>query len=135
MVYPIDIEVTTSDEKWNKYKLKDGTILKIKLVLVRVIMENEDPQGHPIFGFQTSNVIGVIPPTKLIENKPIDRLEDIGFESLNDEWNTYELANDFILQLKPAITQVNRTGIRDQKLVPMYDVQAQVLVKLKPNVE
>ena len=126
-----EINVEKSDEKWNYYKLEDGTTLKVKIVLIKVIEEGKDPLTNPIFGLQSSNVIGVTSPADLIGNKPIDKIEDVRFTPLNDEWNEYKLNNGLTLMLKPALSLVSRIGERDPKGIPIYIIQAQPLVKIK----
>ena len=53
-----EVEVLISDEHWNTYQLADGKVLMFKEVLVSVIkIEGEtDPQGNPVYQFQTSKV-------------------------------------------------------------------------------
>ncbi len=46
-------------EDWNLYKLEDGRILKVKLVLVKVYKTNEkDPlTGEPIYVVTSTNIV------------------------------------------------------------------------------
>jgi len=54
----VDFEVVK--EEWNEYKLKDGTTLKVKLILLGVVRTNQyDPVGKPIYGVSSQNVIRV----------------------------------------------------------------------------
>jgi hypothetical protein len=53
------------EERWNEYDLEDGTKLKIKLVLAKVIRTNEyNKEGDPIYVVNTQNLLHVTVPEK-----------------------------------------------------------------------
>jgi hypothetical protein len=56
-----EVEVLTSDEKWNQYQLADGKVLMFKEVLVSVYkLEGvTNPDGTPAYQFQTHKVVRV----------------------------------------------------------------------------
>ncbi|MFC7230693.1 hypothetical protein ACFQMM_03490 [Saliphagus sp. GCM10025308] len=54
-----DVDFDTVSEEWNEYELEDGTSLKVKLVLQKV-MRAEDkytPAGEPIYQISSQNVV------------------------------------------------------------------------------
>lgn len=61
------IEVSQSNEKWNEYLLDDGTVLKMKLVLKKVLRATDtyDPDGNPIYVAESQNILTVNPPGNL----------------------------------------------------------------------
>lgn len=63
----VHVEVNQSAERWNEYILDDGTVLKIKLVLKKVLRtESEfDNEGNPVYLVQTTNVLAVTAPKEL----------------------------------------------------------------------
>ncbi len=50
-----EVDVLLSKEQWNEYQLADGKVLLLKTVLVGVqrIEGNTNPDGTPIYQFQT----------------------------------------------------------------------------------
>lgn len=60
------VEVNQAGEKWNEYLLEDGTVLKMKLILKKIMrVENEfDAEGNPVYVMQTTNVTSVTAPRK-----------------------------------------------------------------------
>ena len=60
------VEVNQAGEKWNEYLLEDGTVLKMKLILKKILrVENEfDAEGNPVYVMQTTNVTSVTSPKK-----------------------------------------------------------------------
>ncbi len=61
------VDVSQSSEKWNEYLLEDGTVLKMKLVLKKVLkVDGEyDEEGSPVYVMQSTNVTTVSPPNDL----------------------------------------------------------------------
>jgi hypothetical protein len=56
------VEFLTRNEDFNEYQLTDGTILKIKMVVTRIIKLEEEkaPDGKPIYLIQSQNVVAPI---------------------------------------------------------------------------
>jgi len=67
VVDAVRVGFTPIKEEWNEYKLEDGTILKIKLVLVDVLRtEKYDPiTGDPHYITKSVNIVTAIVPSKL----------------------------------------------------------------------
>lgn len=61
------VEVNQASERWNEYILEDGTLLKMKLVLKKVLrVDNEyDAEGNPVYVMQSTNVTTVSAPKNL----------------------------------------------------------------------
>ena len=66
-VEAVQIDVNQSNEKWNEYLLEDGTVLKMKLVLKKVLrVDGEyDQEGNPVYVMQSTNVTTVNVPNPL----------------------------------------------------------------------
>jgi len=132
------IQFKIINEPWNEYKLEDGSTLRVKVVLTGIIKENENE-----FSLQTTPVFGVIPNPKYISIsspplKPEEKLESyIEAEDLKplektDLWNEYELPTEnMILSIKGEVVSVSRTSRHDQRGIPIYMVNVQLLVKHK----
>ena len=60
------VDVHHASEKWNEYLLEDGTVLKMKLILKKILrVDNEvDAEGNPVYVMQTTNVTAVTAPQK-----------------------------------------------------------------------
>lgn len=121
----LDFEV--KKEVWNKYLLKDGVTLTLKVVLINVTLEGAGPLNTPQLGFQMNNVIGVRLPK---EWKELPKDEDVQIEKPTEDWNEYKLSNGYLLKFKPLVSQVIRTGTIDAMGNPIYAVQAQPMSKL-----
>jgi hypothetical protein len=66
-----DIDFEESKEYWNVYRLRDGTTLKIKLVLVGIKrLKKHNPDGTPIYMINSQNVVRAIDIPKELIAKP-----------------------------------------------------------------
>jgi len=67
LVDAIRVDFTPIKEDWNEYKLDDGTILRIKLVLADVLRtEKYDPlTGDPHYIIKSTNIVTAIVPPNL----------------------------------------------------------------------
>ena len=61
------VEAQQSAERWNEYLLEDGSVLKMKLVLKKVLrVDGEyDAEGNPVYIMQSTNVTSVSAPAHL----------------------------------------------------------------------
>jgi hypothetical protein len=56
-----DIDFEEKEEHWNVYKLKDGTTLKIKLILVGIKrLKKHGPDGTPLYMINSQNVVRAV---------------------------------------------------------------------------
>ena len=76
-----NVDFDVEKEDWNKYTLKDGSILKFKAVISSVIRtENYDPNTrNPIYIIQSTNISQVSVPEnlRLTNTKQIKKVETV----------------------------------------------------------
>ena len=66
-----DIDFEEVEERWNIYKLDDGTTLKVKLVLQGVKrLKKWNPDGSPIYVINSKNLVRVAKVPKELKAKP-----------------------------------------------------------------
>jgi len=66
-----DIDFEESKEYWNVYKLKDGTTLKIKLVIVGIKrLKKHNPDGTPIYVINAQNIVRTVDVPRELIAKP-----------------------------------------------------------------
>ena len=124
-----DVDFKTGKEDWNKYQLEDGTILKLKIILMRIV-EETDSGGNKGYSFGWSNVISATPQKEFV-GKIQTPVEDMKFEKIHEEPNEYELASGEKLTLIPHITMISRANTLDQRGEPVYTIQMVPALKLK----
>lgn len=66
-----DIDFEEREERWNIYKLKDGTTLKVKLILTGIKrLKKHNPDGTPIYLINSQNIVRVIDVPKGLMTRP-----------------------------------------------------------------
>ena len=149
------VDFSIVKEKWNKYKLEDGTQLKTKFNLLTVhfekdtdeLMEEFDPNNEGLIeigtniNIQHKIVIGVSSPENLQgipnEKKGQDLREQIDKEDLDileprEPFFEYRLKNGFILKGKAVLMHVDRTNVYDSRGMPIYLVNHSIEMKMIP---
>ena len=124
----------TIKEVWNEYKLEDGTIVKLRFILIKLINQ---PNG---FGIGSTIIVGIFPSPDLIGlpsqaiyspqelEKSIEK-KDLQFEPVKEDWNVYELKDRSKLSIKPILVSISRTNLHDQHGEPIYAIQPQQIIK------
>jgi hypothetical protein len=66
-----DVDFTEEHEYWNSYKLKDGTTLKVKMVLRGVKrLKKWGADGSPMYLINTANIVRTVDIPKELRAKP-----------------------------------------------------------------
>ena len=53
-----DVSYNTYNEAWNEYMLEDGTTLRLKVIVKRVVRTDAyNPDGTPVYIVQSQNVL------------------------------------------------------------------------------
>lgn len=135
------VNYKTLKEDWNRYKLKDGTIIMLKFVLIKFEFV-EETEGILELKLNANTVIGILPAPELcgepgttgytkeeLEESVVE--EDIDFDTIEESWNEYELEDGRTLHIKPVLTMISRTSKFDDDGEPIYIMQSQLLSKIK----
>jgi hypothetical protein len=66
MVDGMEVPVEESTERWSEVKLEDGTIMRVKMIVISVVRINEqyDPQGNPMY------LTNMAPTVAIVETPP-----------------------------------------------------------------
>jgi hypothetical protein len=129
------------NEDWNMFELEDGTILKIKLVIVNVFKERSGEGFKAVM--QAQNVLGTFSPDYLRGEpskrytreelaKSIDKNDIDVIKVIQQPWNEYNVDDTFSIKTKVIPVQIARTSKYDNEGMPVYLVETTAIVKGKP---
>jgi hypothetical protein len=67
-----DVEIIEEEDHWNKYKLKDGSVIKIKLIVKEIsrLTTKWQPDGNPIYLINSQNIIRMSQVPMKLKAKP-----------------------------------------------------------------
>ncbi|MEM3361638.1 MAG: hypothetical protein QXV85_10590 [Candidatus Bathyarchaeia archaeon] len=66
-----DVDFEEIEERWNVYRLKDGTTLKVKLALVGVKrLKKYNPDGTPVYVINAQNLVRAVDVPRDLRIKP-----------------------------------------------------------------
>ena len=132
------IDFNVISENWLKYQLGDGSILKVKSILQKVIRTDVGKYDTKITTMQViypnlellgdpSNV--KINPKDLQKNMEVS---DLRVENLDVPHNEYLLDDNAKLKVFITVVNVGRTKYKDKDGEPVYLVQTNYAVSMKP---
>jgi len=127
-----EMEFTIEGEDWNEYELKDGTRIRGRIILKKII---RDPYNPNVFSFDFSQPIWVVfAPTALRGEPNLDGLKkdsekfEVHVNRNHEPWNVYRIAKtDQKLKVKLTATEVNRLVDKfDKNGLPVYEIPNRV---------
>ena len=145
----LDFEI--EQEKWNKYLLEDGSLLRAKFVLTGVLidknieeLEKEAKSGQKLrigFAFKSRNLFSIESPTELrgppdSKKYSLKELrasivkEELDFETEKATWNSYLCENGMRMKARISPTSVHMTSKFESSGTPIYVVDSAVDIKL-----
>jgi hypothetical protein len=140
-----EIDFAVEKEDWNIYELDDGTILKIRPVLLR-LLKTEAPPGFGKgkgFGVMAQNLLVVTAtpdkkgqpstgphPPEVMDKAP---KTNVGFKENKWVWNSYLLPDNTRLKIRLVVTSVVRAeGLFDVFGNPIYRVSSDNVTAREP---
>jgi hypothetical protein len=135
----VDFEV--EKEVWNRYELDDGSMIKMRTILVKLLAPRIVPiaeAGAPRpqqFEARFQNIVAVIkaldenmgPPSGPISPQEMGSLPkiEVGYTPFAEDWNVYRLPDGSKLKVKLVVSSVSKVKDRyDQDGYPLYIVQS-----------
>jgi hypothetical protein len=132
-----EIDFAVEKEDWNIYELEDGTMLKIRPILLR-LLKTPAPVGlgkGTAFGVVAQNLLSVRanpdrkgqPSTTPFSPEIMEKAvkTNVPFNEKKWVWNTYLLPDNIRLKIRLVVTSVLRAeGLFDQFGNPVYRVSS-----------
>lgn len=130
------IDFETKSEGYSEYHLKDGTIIRARAFLLKVIKNGSEfhlNERSYAAAFSPSNLKGEANPVKLSPDEIAKSIKEHDIEILTqkEKWNEYELSTGDKLFSKVVLVSVSLTDKFDEIGDPIYTVQLEVLHKAR----
>lgn len=138
-----DLDFEVRQEVWNIYELEDGSTIRLRAVLIKVLKSRKlppPPPGAPPgakgigLNLSINNLLSVKSPIRLKgkPTKPIDPRQmpklpktEVKFNPFYEDWNIYLLKDGTELRVKINVSKIERVEDKYDKFGnPMYNVQS-----------
>lgn len=104
-----DTDFTIVNEDWSRYLLEDGTLVKVRIVVFKILRTSEtDPMGYPQFSIASNNVVSVLVPPHMKKEPSKERWDpkkemgkEMKFEPIQETWQEYHTTEGFKVLIKP----------------------------------
>jgi hypothetical protein len=137
-------DFTVEKEGWNVYKLGDGTIVKLRQLLMRIGKGVGLEASETGLQIEFSNLLMATYPPRNLHGQPsteeytVEELmgfvveSDVKYEIMQETTNEYHTASNVRLKLRLTSVKIDRTSKFDVRGEPRYLANAQVDVQLDP---
>jgi hypothetical protein len=142
-----ELEFEVEKEVWNKYELSDDSILKTRVVLLKLIQQ---PNKNNLTEIQVSGetqIINTISPTKnyrlygtpftgnySLEDLAQAKKVEVNSTQLYEDWNVYRLNDGRKLKTKLVVSSIKRCVDKyDKHGIPVYLVDSTVVINIVKN--
>lgn len=139
-------------EGWNLYKIEDRSLIKARVFLTGVLMEDKiekiveqfKPGQKPKSGLsiRSRHIFTTESPPEL-RGKPDPKKctiaelnsnivsEDMDFETMREVWNVYEVENGITLKARLSVLTVNKTSKFESAGMPIYTINSNIDIKME----
>jgi hypothetical protein len=133
----------TIKEDWNEYEIEDGTTLRVKFVMVKIVRTKIPgvSDGYN-YAFNSNNVVGVHstkirkPETRKYHPEELKKSvikTDMKYKVKKEVWNKYRIKKDKTeISVKLVITDIQKTDKYDEYGDPHYLILTQPVFKATP---
>jgi len=136
-----EIEFDVIKENWTKYQLRDDTVLRVRIAVLKVVEEGIGEVGFPNFRVATHNLLSALVPDKLkgppssdqkLTPTDIQEGTELTFDRMGTvQWQEYSLSTGWILMIKPEVAKVIRTKKYNNEREPIYWANIQAIMNVK----
>ncbi len=142
-----ELEFDLEKEVWNKYELADDSILKARVIVLKIIQQTNKSNPTEIqLGGETQIIstvsptknyrlygtpfLGIYTPEELAQAKKVD----VNYTQLYEDWNVYRLSDNRKLKTKLVVSSVKRCLDKyDKHGIPLYLVDSTVVINISQN--
>lgn len=134
-----ELEFTIEGEEWNKYELKDDSVIRGRIILQKLTRDPYDPKN---FGFKISTPMWIVYAPHTSRGEPNVKLGDrvvgakfeVHVNQNHEPWNVYRIIKTGQkLKLKLTVTEISRFVDKfDVDGMPVYDVPSGVSIAFAP---
>jgi hypothetical protein len=135
-----DVDFAVLREDYSRYLVHDGTVLKIKIVVRKILFTSErTPEGYPAnMALDTLNIaVAIVPPTlrRPPSAEPYDPKRDVGKEQQFMEQQVatqeYMTTNGYRITVRPVLTKVLKYDKYNNLGEPIYNTAIQAITNIE----
>lgn len=130
-------ELVPIQEPWNSWALSDRSVLRVRLLLIRAVLE-ETKTGHKL-GFSPHLIVVVDPPVELrgepgpgLSGAEIAKVakHDVGHVPVRTDAAIYRLEDGTLITTDVNVTRVRRADVNGPDGDPYYHVETDVKISV-----
>ncbi len=138
-----EVEFDILREDWMRYKLKDLTLLRVRIAVLKLVPTRMGELGTPEFGILSQNIVSAVVPSGLLKKggptkggpltaQDIREGTDLDFQSVGEpKWQEYKTSDGWIVMLRPEVEKAVRLKYYNDVGEPIYWVHINPVSRVK----
>lgn len=139
------IDFDIRKEPWNQYEIHDGSILKIRTILMKVervainnkeFKFNMETQTLPVI--HAANDLKGSPNPKPVLNSEITKaieVPNMRYNTKSQEFNEYYLDDGTTIKIYTNVTDISRSRLKNRSGDPIYSITTSNQVDIRPSTQ
>lgn len=129
-----EVDFIVLKEDWSRYLLNDGTELRVRIVVRKILEAGMSEFGYPNFGLESMNAISAMCPDKLKRppstsfDPKTDPKTEIKFTVNEERWQEYQTTTGYKVLVKPVLVKVFKYEKYNNLGEPVYYATVQSIV-------
>ncbi len=135
----VELSFDPIHEGWSIYKTKDGVLIKIRQILLKIMLVDVKEDGTGQLSAAGSLFFAVTAPPELKgapDNRPVTHEQiiaaivepEVPFDIVREDWSEYN-AEGVKIALRLVVTVIAKSSLFDANGEPVYNVNYQMIIK------
>jgi hypothetical protein len=129
------VDIKVARENYSEYSLEDGTIMRVRAILLKVVKEGLDLKLNEktiAVSFSPPSMKGTPSASKMLINEIAESIKkpNLNYTAIKEEWNEYKLKTGEKISMKAILVSASLTDIYDENSDPIYAVQIQTIHRI-----
>ena len=132
-----EVDFMVLKEDWSRYLLNDGTELRVRIVVRKIIETGMGEMGYPNLAIESMNAVSAMCPDRMKRppstsfNPQTDPYIEIKFTTREENWQEYQTTSGYKLLVKPVLVKVFKYEKYNNIGEPIYNTSIQSILNVE----
>ena len=132
-----EVDFMVLKEDWSRYLLNDGTELRVRIIVKKIVETGRGDMGYPNLGTEAMNAVSAMCPDRMKRppsasfNPQADPHTEVKFTATEEKWQEYQMTNGYKLLVKPVLTKVFKYDKYNTFGEPIYTTVIQSILNVE----
>lgn len=132
-----EVDFMVLKEDWSRYLLDDGTELRVRVVVRKILEMGMGDFGYPNFSIESLNAVSALVPDRMKRppstsfNAKTDKKTEVGARRNEEKWQEYQTTSGYKILVKPTVVKVFKYEKYNSLGEPIYYASIQSIINVE----